>query len=405
VTVENFFFEGAVPPSKSEWIRALVLQSYQPTIQIEAGENLYALSEDVRAALNSIQAFHSGKYLEMDVGSSAAAFRFLALRVSRTPGCYRLRMSPSLVRRPHQALFDIFSQLSVVCRIEGGVCEIKSNGWLPRSSEITVPSQNSSQFLSAFFLNTVNLEKTLWVKKNKLVVSEPYFLMTLRLLRKMGIKIEESESFYSISASQKLRPQSVRVSADFSSAFPLAAFAGCFGKSVIHGLTAESDQADQIFIELLSRMGVRVSQNRGAFIFQAPEHPGALRGISQDLGSAPDLFPVLASVCAFSEGRSVLSGAHHLIHKESNRIQKMSDLFSLLGVSHQARGDGMEIEGSPALLGQKKTYTEREIIFDPADDHRIAMAASLFTKVFPGLRILNPECVSKSFPGYWELIR
>ena len=39
---------------------------------------------------------------------------------------------------------------------------------------------------------------------------------------------------------------------------------------------------------------------------------------------------------------------------------------------------------------------------DTYDDHRMAMAFAPAAIVFPGLRINEPQVVTKSYPQYWE---
>jgi 3-phosphoshikimate 1-carboxyvinyltransferase len=38
-------------------------------------------------------------------------------------------------------------------------------------------------------------------------------------------------------------------------------------------------------------------------------------------------------------------------------------------------------------------------------DHRIAMSFALAGLKIGGIRILDPKCVGKTYPGYWDMLR
>ena len=39
------------------------------------------------------------------------------------------------------------------------------------------------------------------------------------------------------------------------------------------------------------------------------------------------------------------------------------------------------------------------------DDHRIAMAFSIMASRVPGIKIKNPQCISKSFPDFLKIMK
>jgi 3-phosphoshikimate 1-carboxyvinyltransferase len=53
--------------------------------------------------------------------------------------------------------------------------------------------------------------------------------------------------------------------------------------------------------------------------------------------------------------------------------------------------DGWRIEPGAPSAGAVETY----------DDHRLAMSFALIGLKTPGLRIRGPECVRKTFPGFF----
>jgi 3-phosphoshikimate 1-carboxyvinyltransferase len=44
-------------------------------------------------------------------------------------------------------------------------------------------------------------------------------------------------------------------------------------------------------------------------------------------------------------------------------------------------------------------------LIDTHSDHRIAMCFALAGLKIAGIRILDPDCVGKTYPGYWRMLR
>ena len=81
--------------------------------------------------------------------------------------------------------------------------------------------------------------------------------------------------------------------------------------------------------------------------------------------------------------------------KECDRITAVCTELKKLGAEVKEFEDGLEISGKGQYHGTAiETY----------DDHRMAMAFSLAGLKIPEVRILNPKCVSKTFPGYFDLL-
>ncbi len=64
-------------------------------------------------------------------------------------------------------------------------------------------------------------------------------------------------------------------------------------------------------------------------------------------------------------------------------------------------------------LGARVSLTETDIQIEPPtkvepariatyDDHRMAMSFAVAGLRVPGIVIENPDCVGKTFPGFWE---
>jgi 3-phosphoshikimate 1-carboxyvinyltransferase len=287
---------------------------------------------------------------------------------------------------------------------------IYSEGWrIPKGETIEVDSSFSSQFMSGLLLNTVDLTQSLRIKELQGNVSRPYLNMTFELLSQQGINIQKQRTpgaiIYQIDPHQQLKARPVYLQCDLSSAFSIAAFGLLKSEVIIENLPLEvpgvqCNQADQIFVFLLEKMGARIerlplkNEHVRAYKFKLSK----LKGLKACLKDSPDLFPVLAVLCAFAEGESELSGLTHLEFKESHRLIEIAGLLNRMGVQTRFQSEGLWIQGGMTLC------SEFQGVFDPKGDHRLAMAAALIKSRFPKLQILNPECVAKSYPEFWKVI-
>ncbi len=376
---------GCLPPSKSEWIRAALLKSYEPSIQIDYTGKSAVLCDDIRQAQAAFENLVNN--LPADAGGSATAFRFAVLRASRMKGIHRISGKPSLLSRPQQPLLDFLKNVGVRATVTGATWEVESSGWktLSPSTSIPVDSSHSSQFASAVLLNSIDLESDLKVSVSENMVSKSYFRLTLDMLEQAGIKWTQSGSEFVIAAHQKLKPVTFTIEPDFSCAFAIAAFATLNGQTY-SAPTRTSRQPDACFADIFEKMRATTGRME-------------LKAINQNLTDTPDLFPVLAVLCAFADGESVLSGAPHLAFKESNRIEKISELFTKANIKFERRPDGLRIFG-----GTRAKINCTPFVFDPADDHRMVMAAALLKSQGCPVTILNPDCVNKSFPDFWKMV-
>lgn len=383
----SFQFKGEIPGSKSVFNRALIVQSYFPSFELQG----FADCDDVRFMREGLKGLQSSS--RIDCGEGGTTFRFMALRASRIPGVHRLKATARLLQRPQSGLLDLLHQLGVKTEIQGQELVITSTGWnLQKPLQVNI--SESSQYASALVLNAWLLPSDLRFELTGHKVSESYFQLTLQMLEEMGMKVQRQGSGYLIPAGQKIAVSKYRVESDLSSGFTMAAAGAVAGSSVLENFPFQSAQPDKVFIEILKAMGAEVENSDQALVVKK----GTLKGISWDLGQSPDLFPVLAVVCSWARGESTLFGAPHLVAKESNRIQKIADLFDLLGISYEAKSDGMVIQGHPeqALVSSG--------VFNPDQDHRMVMAATLMKLMGHKFKIEHPEAINKSFPEFWGMI-
>jgi len=271
--------------------------------------------------------------------------------------------------------------------------EIKSKGW-EKTDLVKLDLSQSSQFASGLILNAWNLPFDLNLQLSEERVSDGYLDMTLDLVKKAGMKVELKENRIRIASGQKINISHVMVEADVSSAFVVASLAAGRGHCEIEKFPFESLQPDVCFIKLFNEMNVPLEKRDVTLIV---DRALEMKPIEVSLRSAPDLFPVLCVLLTKSKGQSRIYDTPQLIHKESNRLEKTSELLRLMNIDHQLHSDGITINS-------KGRHHHGFFEFDPDQDHRLAFAGALAKSFGYRVRILNPQVVDKSFPGFWNLI-
>lgn len=123
--------------------------------------------------------------------------------------------------------------------------------------------------------------------------------------------------------------------------------------------------------------------------------PSQLKGIDVDMRTISDTALTLAAIAPFADSKVTIRNIEHTRWQETDRIHAMVTELRKLGVPVVEHRDGLEI--SPASI----TPTE----IDTYQDHRVAMAFALVGLKTLGIRINDPECVSKTFPNYFEVLK
>jgi len=95
------------------------------------------------------------------------------------------------------------------------------------------------------------------------------------------------------------------------------------------------------------------------------------------------------------------TGIANLRAKECDRVSALATELSRIrpGLGYE-EGDDLTVASDPKLAGQTlPTHIETY------EDHRIAMSFALAALRIGGIVILDPECVGKTYPGYWAALR
>jgi 3-phosphoshikimate 1-carboxyvinyltransferase len=382
--------------SKSLFNRALIVQSFFPDLKIIGRSS----AEDVqlmRLATGQLCSDEPEAQV-FDCGAAGTVLRFFALRLSREKGLFFLKGSKRLFQRPQLELQKICDQLGVQILIGAQGLQISGQGWFAglkkeSSRALQISREDSSQFASAVLLSAWNLDFDLALNFSGDSVSDQYFQMTLGFVRQLGMQVIEARTGVVIQAHQQLKVTEINIEPDYSSMASLAVFAALSGDCRFLNCSERALQPDARFPVLMNAFGVNCSLAATELLVSKSM---SLSGAEISLAENPDLLPVFAVLASFSEGLSQIHVPSHVRLKESDRLQKSFELLHLAGVECEIVGNCLNIEG------QGLNFTPKEFVFNPDQDHRMAMAAGLFKLRNSKIEIETPEVVDKSYPLFWS---
>jgi 3-phosphoshikimate 1-carboxyvinyltransferase len=329
------------------------------------------------------------------LGNAGTAFRPLTAVLALSHGDYQLSGTPRMHERPIGDLVDALCALGADIRY-GAVAGFPpltiGPGVVRGGGSVTVRGNVSSQFVTALLIALPLAGGGTAVEVQGGLISRPYVDMTLSLMRGFGVEVvrEENDLFRVPPAAAYSSPGTLAVEGDASSAsYFLAAGAIGGGPVRILGVGRGSIQGDIGFAKTLAAMGAEVHSGDDWIEVRGT---AKLRGIDADFNAIPDAAMTAAMVALFAEGPTTLRNIGSWRVKETDRIAAMARELRKLGAIVDEGEDWMRVAApvrwTPATI-------------DTYDDHRIAMCFSLAALGGVPVRINDPQCVRKTFPGYF----
>jgi len=397
------------PPSKSYMHRALVAAALADGESLVLDPLVADDTEVTRRALESmgisIEGVENGLVvhgrggtlscpggLVIDAGESGTSMRLLCSVALLCGRPVTLTGSRRMKERP-------IGPLAAAIRALGGEVEfLGAEGYPPvrvsgtiAGGDVWVDAGISSQFVSSILLVAPLARSDVSVMTGGSVASPSYIDVTISVMESFSARVErDGYRKFRVPAGRRYRPARYRVEGDYSSAsyfFALAAL--CGGRVVVRNLNPNSCQGDRAFLACLERMGCTVKSGTD---WVEVSSDGDLEGIDVDMTSSPDTVQTLCVVASRARGPTRISGVGHLRYKESDRLAETARLLSGLGAGAAVEGDSITIVPGPLHGGE----------IDPGSDHRTAMSFATLGLATGNVKIRNAECVSKSFPGFWE---
>jgi len=408
VSISKSEVKGKVraPSSKSYTIRGLMCAA------LARGESeiIYPLSsDDTEASINVLSKVgvgirqeegwwpvSGGNFHEPDTdlfcGDSAATLRFMTAICSLISGKCRLTAGPSLSRRPVKPLVQALRQLGVNCSCQGELPPVIVEGGRLRGGVTELPGDISSQFVSALLFISPFAEEGMTIRLTTPLESKPYVKMTLDCLQRFGITVGFSEELDEFEVlKQRYKPAKYSVEGDWSSASYLLALGALSGEVEVENLNPESLQGDKMMLNFLRDMGACVEMDKDSVTVVKSR----LKAIQADLSHCIDLLPTMAVLAAAANGVSEFVGIERARIKESNRVSALREGLEKMGIKVGEERNRLTITGS----------RPKGSVIDSRDDHRIAMAFSILGSVVGETIISNAECVSKTYPAFWGVLK
>ena len=285
--------------------------------------------------------------------------------------------------------FEELSQLGVVVENKSKRLPIVLQGKL-NSGIINIDGSKGSQLISGLLiaLSSIEGDSVLNVKG---LVSKPYVLMTINLLKEFGISIiNKNFSKFIIKGSQIPVFKDYYVEGDWSGAAFHLVGAAISGEVSIKGLNLNSLQADIKILDVLESCGALITKDHNSITIKKDR----LECFVFDAQNSPDLFPPLVALASCCRGKTKISGVSRLSNKESNRAVVLQLEFKKIGVEIELKGDDMFINGTENIIGAKVNSN---------GDHRIAMALSVMACVSASpIVIVNSDVVTKSYSKFFS---
>jgi 3-phosphoshikimate 1-carboxyvinyltransferase len=333
----------------------------------------------------------------------------LAVLATTQGGRFTLRGVPRMHERPIRDLVDALRPLGCVIGYTGvdGFPPLQLGDGamhaLNLEGPIRVRGDVSSQFLTGLLqaMCLVAGDRDIVIEVVGDLISKPYIAITLNLLARFGVEVrnEQWARFTIPKGSRLSSPGAIAVEGDASSASYFVALgaiaADPAGPVRVEGMGSASIQGDLSFVGAAQAMGANVllgdnwvEVSRGAW---------PLKAITLDCNHIPDAAMTLAVMALYAAGTTRLTNIASWRVKETDRIAAMATELRKLGATVTEGADFIEVT-PPATWQPAAIHTY--------DDHRIAMCFSLaaFNPAGLPVRILDPQCVGKTFPDYFETL-
>lgn len=382
----------SITGSKSESNRLLLLnQLFENVLTLENISN----SEDSQLMQKAL----ANKTDLIDIHHAGTAMRFLTAYFSIQDGRkVTLTGSDRMKQRPIKILVDALNELGAEISYQ------ENEGYPPLSivgkkltkETITIPSNISSQYITALCLIGTKLENGLTINLDGKIISVPYIQMTIQLLNKVGIKATFEGNTIQVPFTKRIEAQIVQVESDWSSASYYYSLIALSQNSEVKISTYFKDslQGDSALQNIYAEnFGVISTFDNGILSLKNDANFQPKQKIELNLINTPDIAQTIAATCVGLKVNCILTGLETLKIKETDRLVALKNELEKLGAIIRITDDSLAIEGY-------QDFSETPT-FETYNDHRMAMCMAPLAQKYT-IRINNEMVVEKSYPTFWE---
>lgn len=334
---------------------------------------------------------------DLYAGLSGTTMRFVTAALALGHGRFRIDGVPRMRQRPMSPLLNALNQLgsNAAGELEAGFPPVivTADGLAGGIAEME--GGQSSQFFTGLLQAAPYARDGVTVNVLGDLVSKPYLMITADVMQAFGVDLKidtEGWRWFSVAPGQRYTGRAYQIEPDASNAsyfFAAAAITG--GRIEVDGLGWGSKQGDLGFVSVLEAMGCRLEMTETTTVVEGPLD-GVLRGGRFDFNAISDTSQTLAAIAPFADGPVTFYGVAHNRVKETDRISDLATELRKLGQEVDEFEDGLTIRPRPVVPADIDTY----------DDHRMAMSFAITGLRAPGVRILDPGCVAKTFPDFFQ---
>lgn len=361
--------------------------------------------DDTNVIVNAIQNMPD----VIDIKAAGTAMRFLSAYLSVTEGTHTITGTERMKHRPIGVLVDAlrFLGAEITYLNEEGFPPLKITGRKHEGGYLEIPGSVSSQYISALLMIGPVLCKGLTLKLTGEIISRPYIDLTLWMMKEFGAEADWSDIDTITVKSKPYKSREYSIESDWSAAsywYETLVLSDNYEDEIkFAGLMDGSMQGDSIARYLFSLMGVKTifdSTKQGipttVTLKKLERHVPRL---DYDFINSPDLAQTFVVSCALMDIPFKFTGLRTLKIKETNRIEALKTEMKKLGyIIKDENGDSLVWDG-------ERCEPATDIAIDTYEDHRMALSFAPAAIKLSGIKINDPNVVTKSYPNFWNDMR
>ncbi|HQZ12600.1 MAG TPA: 3-phosphoshikimate 1-carboxyvinyltransferase [Devosia sp.] len=317
------------------------------------------------------------------LGNAGTATRFLTAAVALVDGTVVVDGDEHMQKRPIGPLVTALNALGIAATAPTGCPPVTVEGRGSfGSGRVEIDGGLSSQYVSALLMAAPFGNGPIEVAlTGKDLDARGYVDLTLAAMRAFGARVTQADDMTWRVEPTGYRATDFVVEPDASAATYLWA--------------AETLTGGRIDLGVPMDAFTQPDAKAAALIKMFPHMPAVIDGSQMQ-----DAVPTLAVLAAFNATPVRFAGIANLRVKECDRINALSTELNRIrpGLARE-EGDDLIVASDPSLEGQ---VLPAEI--ETYSDHRIAMSFALAGLKIGGITILDPDCVGKTYPGYWDAL-
>lgn len=325
------------------------------------------------------------KVATMYASASGSTLRFMLCLCAMLGITVHMDGINRLRERPLDDLVEVFSKNGIT--FSSKTLPFTMSGKL-NTKNISISASVSSQYVTGLMLGAVALNEEISINVVGDIASRSYIELTSKMLNSFGIKVENNNQTWTIYPHKEL-VEKINIGGDWSGAAAFVVLGAINGEVKLSGLDTKSSQGDKEIIDIIKKAGGNVKNEKDGYVISK----SSLKAIDVDATNIPDLVPVLAILLSQAKGVSTISGVERLKVKESDRLAETINILNKFNIKAETDGKILKI-----YSGDIKSAN-----IDLPDDHRMAMMSAIAATIANGETTINrAECVSKSYPSFFE---